>query len=114
MNLTRKKLYFLLFFLLSFLATTAQSIKIACIGNSVTAGAGLSNPLADSYPAQLQKLLGDKYVVGNFGHSGATLLKKGHNPYYKTKAFADALNFKADIGTGQILIANLKQIIHGY
>ena len=75
----------------------AQKIKVACIGNSVTAGYLLSNPQSQAYPAQLQQLLGDKYLVGNFGHSGATLLKKGHNPYYKTKAFNDALNFRADI-----------------
>jgi sialate O-acetylesterase len=75
----------------------AQKIKVACIGNSVTAGYLLANPQQESYPAQLQQLLGDQYLVGNFGHSGATLLKKGHNPYYKTKAFNDALNFRADI-----------------
>jgi len=92
-----RKIYFSLFFLFCFLAVNAQSIKIACIGNSVTAGYGLKNPITDSYPSQLQKLLGEGYIVGNFGHSGATLLKKGHNPYYKTKAFTEALNFKADI-----------------
>lgn len=75
----------------------AQKIKIACIGNSITAGYLLADPQTEAYPAQLQQLLGDKYLVGNFGHSGATLLKKGHNPYYKTKAFGDALNFKPDI-----------------
>ncbi|WP_316845838.1 GDSL-type esterase/lipase family protein [Pedobacter psychrodurus] len=75
----------------------AQKIKIACIGNSVTAGYLLANPQQQAYPAQLQQLLGDRYLVGNFGHSGATLLKNGHNPYYKTKAFNDALNFRADI-----------------
>lgn len=75
----------------------AQKIKVACIGNSVTAGYLLSSPERDSYPSQLQQLLGDNYLVGNFGHSGATLLKKGHRPYYKTKAFDDALSFKADI-----------------
>jgi sialate O-acetylesterase len=77
--------------------TYAQKIKIACIGNSVTAGYLLTNPEQESYPAQLQQLLGDQYWVGNFGHSGATLLKNGHNPYYKTKEFNDALNFQADI-----------------
>jgi sialate O-acetylesterase len=97
MILTIKRTYFLFFFLLSFLATRAQPIKIACIGNSVTAGYGLKNSITDSYPSQLQKMLGNEYIVGNFGHSGATLLKKGHNPYYKTKAFAEALNLKADI-----------------
>jgi sialate O-acetylesterase len=75
----------------------AQKIKVACVGNSVTAGYLLAKPQQESYPAQLQQLLGDQYLVGNFGHSGATLLKKGHNPYYKTKAFNDALNFRADI-----------------
>lgn len=72
-------------------------IKVACIGNSVTAGYGLGAPDKESYPSQLQKLLGDKYVVGNFGHSGATLLKKGHRPYPKTNEFTAALHFKADI-----------------
>jgi sialate O-acetylesterase len=75
----------------------AQKIKVACIGNSITAGYLLAKPLQESYPAQLQQLLGDQYSVGNFGHSGATLLRKGHNPYYKTKEFNDALNFRADI-----------------
>ncbi|MES2416694.1 MAG: GDSL-type esterase/lipase family protein [Bacteroidota bacterium] len=97
MTLNTRKVAILFFFLFSFLLASAQPIKIACIGNSVTYGYGLKNPGTESYPAQLQKMLGSGYEVGNFGHSGATLLKKGHNPYYKTKEFADALNFKADI-----------------
>ncbi len=74
-----------------------KPLKLACIGNSVTAGMGLADPLKDAYPAQLQGLLGNQYVVKNFGYSGATLLKKGHNPYYKTTQFADAISFKPDI-----------------
>ncbi|WP_025144850.1 GDSL-type esterase/lipase family protein [Pedobacter jeongneungensis] len=77
--------------------TYAQKIKIACIGNSVTAGYLLPEPRKEAYPAQLQQLLGEQYLVGNFGHSGATLLKKGHNPYYKTKEFSEVLNFRPDI-----------------
>ncbi len=61
------------------------------MGNSVTYGYGLKDPSMQSYPVQLQKMLGDQYEVKNFGHSGATLLKKGHNPYYKTKEFAEAI-----------------------
>lgn len=72
-------------------------IKVACIGNSVTYGYGLKDATLNSYPAQLQKLLGKKYEVKNFGHSGATLLRKGHNPYYKTKDFEDALAFHPGI-----------------
>ncbi|WP_316757035.1 GDSL-type esterase/lipase family protein [Pedobacter aquatilis] len=94
------KIVFRLIICLSFLISNnahSQKIKVACIGNSVTAGYLLANPKLDAYPSKLQQLLGDKYQVGNFGHSGATLLKKGHNPYYKNKEFTDALNFHADI-----------------
>lgn len=72
-------------------------VKIACIGNSVTYGYGHKAPQFTSYPSQLQKLLGEKYSVKNFGHSGATLLRKGHNPYCKTKAFEEALAFRPDV-----------------
>ncbi|MBQ0024637.1 MAG: hypothetical protein KBT00_02795, partial [Bacteroidales bacterium] len=47
-------------------------VKVACIGDSVTYGYGLENRDNDSYPAQLQKLLGNGYDVRNFGHNGAT------------------------------------------
>lgn len=74
-----------------------KEIKIACIGNSVSYGLTHKNPQLTSYPTVLQKILGKKYKVNNFGHSGATLLRKGHNPYYKTDAFKAALDFIPDI-----------------
>lgn len=78
-------------------AAQQSVIKVACIGNSVTEGLGLKNPASYSYPAVLQQELGSDYNVVNFGHSGATLLRKGHNPYYKTGKFEKVLAFKADI-----------------
>ncbi|TKC09743.1 sialate O-acetylesterase [Pedobacter frigoris] len=74
-----------------------KPLKVACIGNSVTYGYLLKDPSREAYPAVLQNLLGAGYEVGNFGLSGATLLKKGHNPYYKTKAFSAAMDFYPDI-----------------
>ncbi|MDE3182375.1 MAG: sialate O-acetylesterase, partial [Bacteroidota bacterium] len=74
-----------------------KKIKVACIGNSVTYGYRLKNPATESYPAQLQDMLGERYEVKNFGHSGATLLRKGHNPYYKTNEFREAIKLDADI-----------------
>ncbi|WON95323.1 GDSL-type esterase/lipase family protein [Sphingobacterium sp. UGAL515B_05] len=71
--------------------------KVACIGNSVTFGYGLASPSQDSYPSQLQALLGQRFEVRNFGHSGATLLRKGHRPYDKTEEYRNALAFKPDI-----------------
>jgi sialate O-acetylesterase len=72
-------------------------VKVACVGNSVTFGYGLKNREATAYPAVLQRLLGAKYIVKNFGHSGATVLRNGHNPYYKTKSFEEAVAFAPDI-----------------
>src|SRR5690606_30303184 len=74
-----------------------KPIKVASIGNSVTYGAGILDRENSSYPSQLQKMLGTNYLVGNFGRNGATLLKKGHNPYYKTDEFQRAMDFNADM-----------------
>ncbi len=93
----------LIFFIVTFLFFSSEifaqnpKMKVACIGNSVTYGYGLKDPSTQSYPVQLQKMLGDKYEVKNFGHSGATLLRKGHNPYFKTKEFSEALKLVPDI-----------------
>jgi ribosomal protein S18 acetylase RimI-like enzyme len=40
--------------------------------------------------------LGDTYEVGNFGHSGATLLRRGHRPYHLLPEFRKALDFCPD------------------
>lgn len=75
---------------------SARPIKVACVGNSVTYGLGIENP-ADNYPSQLQRMLGEGYQVKNLGHSGATLLKRGHNPYWKLPEFREAIAFKPDV-----------------
>lgn len=72
-------------------------VKVACIGDSVTAGYLLANPKSEAYPSQLQVLMGSQYEVKNFGYSGATLLKKGSKPYSKTKECSDAIAYQPDI-----------------
>ena len=71
--------------------------KVACIGNSVTYGYGHRSPEKSSYPSQLATMLGERYEVGNFGKSGATLLRKGHRPYNKQQEYTAALAFAPDI-----------------
>lgn len=83
--------------ILSLLCGHAQPVKVACVGNSVTYGYKLADRSSHAYPAQLQQLLGDDYRVENFGHSGATLLEKGHNPYRELPAFKNAVAFEPDI-----------------
>lgn len=75
----------------------ADPVRVACIGDSITEGSGLSNPAMESYPARLQRLLGTNYLVGNFGSSGRTLLKKGDFPYWKVAAFRQSHDFAPQI-----------------
>lgn len=75
----------------------AQPVRVACVGNSITYGTGIADREHFSYPVQLQQMLGNEYVVGNFGKPGATLLYKGHRPYVEQPEFKEALRFKGDI-----------------
>lgn len=74
-----------------------RPLRVACLGNSVTCGYLLKDPATEAYPAVLQGLLGPGYQVRNFGHSGATLLYQGHNPYVKTPEFREALAYRPDM-----------------
>lgn len=74
-----------------------RKIKVACMGNSITYGYLLPDRDRECYPAQLQQMLGDGYEVGNFGLSGATLLRRGHRPYTQQREFKAALALRPDI-----------------
>ncbi|HMQ42912.1 MAG TPA: sialate O-acetylesterase [Mariniflexile sp.] len=89
----------MLFSLLLLLCFTiySQTIKVACVGNSVTYGAGIENRDENSYPIQLQQLLGTDYEVANFGYSGATMLKNGHKPYWEKEVFKKSQEFAPNI-----------------
>ena len=78
-------------------AAETQPIRIACVGDSITYGAGLANRDSESYPAWLGGWMGPGYDVRNFGHSGATLLQKGDLPYVKQSQHDEALAFKPDV-----------------
>ncbi len=83
-------------------APDPAKIRVACIGDSITFGYGIKNP-DDAYPALLQKLLGDKYQVVNFGNSGRGIIlssKRGGGEwraYLKQKSHEQALAFRPDV-----------------
>ena len=64
----------------------AVYIRVACVGDSLTCGT--------VYPDDLWLLLGSKYVIGNFGVSGATVFLNSDNPYMLTPAFNVAKRFE--------------------
>jgi len=66
------------------------------VGNSITAGA-CSSSNANTYPSQLQTMLGTNYRVTNYGVSGTTMLKKGDNPYWNTQDYKNALSSNSSI-----------------
>ncbi|HVY70234.1 MAG TPA: GDSL-type esterase/lipase family protein [Verrucomicrobiae bacterium] len=73
------------------------TIKVACVGDSITWGAGIERREQNCYPAVLGKLLGSRFETRNFGVNGATLLKHGDGPYWKTGAFKEATEFEPDV-----------------
>ncbi|GMI28844.1 hypothetical protein TeGR_g1332 [Tetraparma gracilis] len=72
-------------------ASASAATRIACVGDSITAGSCSSGEPA-FYPSQLQDLLDAEYGSGaynvtNFGESGATMQKKGDSPYWERASF---------------------------
>ena len=72
-------------------ASASTATRIACVGDSITAGSCSSGEPA-FYPSQLQDLLDAEYGSGaynvtNFGESGATMQKKGDSPYWERASF---------------------------
>lgn len=91
------KIFFLFLSILLCQVSQAQvpAIRVACVGNSITEGAAIEN--GKKYPDQLQALLGDRYVVRNYGLGGRTLLKKGDHPYWNEDKYKEVLGWNPDV-----------------
>lgn len=76
-----------------------KPIRVACVGDSITYGHGIEDREHNTYPAILDSLLGDRYMVANFGVSGTTMLRSGNMPYMSEQAYRDALSYNPDIVT---------------
>ncbi|WP_255360067.1 GDSL-type esterase/lipase family protein [Verrucomicrobium sp. GAS474] len=86
--------------------------RIACVGDSITAGVGAGNS-SMAYPAQLGRMLGREWEVGNFGNPGKSLLRKSDYPYAATANLQQALAFNPDVvviqlGTNDTKVQNWK------
>ena len=76
---------------------SSVSLRVACVGDSITEGTGLSNPAQDSYPSQLSAIMGQGWEVQNFGKKSATLMKGGSLPYWNTSQYSASLNSNPDV-----------------
>ena len=74
-----------------------NQIKVACVGDSITYGHGVTPWHKNNYPAVLQELLGDGYNVQNFGVSGTTAHSTGDQPYIETDIYKQSVEYNADI-----------------
>jgi acyl-CoA thioesterase I len=70
-------------------ANSANSTRVACIGDSLTATSG--------YPYILQTMLGGNYIVDNFGAGSSTVLSNTSKTYIEQAAFQRAKAFQPDI-----------------
>ncbi len=70
-------------------------IRLACLGDSITFGVGAG--AGQSWPDQLQRMLGDGWDVRNFGHSGASVAKGDKHSIWSQKEYANALLFHPDV-----------------
>ena len=68
---------------------SSNTIRIACVGDSITEGS--------EYPNDLWMLLGKNYTVGNFGHGGTTVSLDTPTSYMSQPTFQEAKDFHPDI-----------------
>ena len=77
--------------------TADDTLRIACVGDSITEGYGLANPSAESYPAQLAGLVAEGATVSNYGIGGHTVMKAGELSYWNSNTYQNSLSFNPDI-----------------
>lgn len=90
-----------------------EKIKVACVGDSITEGWASTNTETQSYPVQLQKLLGDEYEVKNFSKGGRTAMKVagGYWPIWNEGFFTQSKTYNPDVvilmlGTNDVMTDN--------
>ncbi|GAA3024872.1 GDSL-type esterase/lipase family protein [Tetragenococcus solitarius] len=90
---------------------TADDIRVAAVGDSITYDSYSVARQGEFYPEQLEELLGDGYVVHNFGVSNYAAQSSSDFPYETTKEFQESLDFQPNIviimlGTNDTKVTN--------
>ncbi len=90
-------------------AFRGRSIRVACVGDSITE--------LSTYPTDLQELLGSTYYVREFGVAGTTVLTGTYHPYIYQNRFQASKVFLPDIvvimlGTNDARVDNYQYIVN--
>ena len=83
--------------LLSLRSPKSDAIRVACIGNSITHGSGIDMMDEKGYPAQLQRQLGNGYLVKNYGVGARCMMSTSDHPYMNEQAWRDAKAFQPQV-----------------
>ena len=75
----------------------ALPIKVACVGDSIAFGTEVPDRDANSCPAQLQKILGEGFEVGNFASANTSISPDPPTPYIETSQYKEAVNFLPNV-----------------
>ncbi|MCL2023799.1 MAG: GDSL-type esterase/lipase family protein [Oscillospiraceae bacterium] len=68
-----------------------DTVRVACVGDSLTFGHMIAWRHKNSYPARLQTLLGKDYQVLNYGANARTLQNGADMPYAQTRLYPASL-----------------------
>ena len=74
-----------------FAADGSGTLKIVCVGDSITNGDKIERG-KENYPKALERLLAGKATVLNAGQNGAGVIKADDVSYWTTKGFTAAMN----------------------
>lgn len=70
---------------------------IACVGDSITFGAGVKNPRKEAWPVYLGAALGPQVQAINYGFSGRTAGTNADWPYTREKTYRQSITDRPDI-----------------
>ena len=87
-------------------------VRIACIGDSITWGAGIEDRLNCNYPAVLGKLLGEGYKVRGFGFNSRVASLEGDYPYFEAAKYDTLKMWLPDVVT--IMLGTNDSKIHNW
>lgn len=72
-------------------------MTVVCLGDSITFGYKLADPVHQSFPGQIAQLAPGSWRILNCGVNGATVLSKGDIPISTQKAYDRAIKARSDV-----------------